>query len=58
MKKILVVFLMVCSLVMITACKPKEYTVTLKLEDGTIFDTLTVEEGSSLTLDNPMNTIL
>ena len=30
MKKIIVMLLMICSVFMITGCKPKEYTVTLK----------------------------
>ena len=53
MKKIFVLFLMVCSLIMITACKPKEYTVTLKFEDGAVFETITVKNGESTTLNTP-----
>ena len=53
MKKLFVLFLIIASLLMITSCKPKEYTVTLKFEDGTVFDTLTVEKGSSVILENP-----
>lgn len=53
MKKIFVLFLMVCSLIMITACKPKEYTVTLKFEDGAVFETITVKKGESTTLNTP-----
>ena len=47
MKKIIVMLLMICSVFMITGCKPKEYTVTLKLEDGTVFEELVVEEKVS-----------
>lgn len=53
MKKLIVILVMICSLVMITACKAKEFTVTLKFEDGTVFETLTVEEGKSTTLNTP-----
>ena len=53
MKKLLVLFLMVCSLVIVTACTPKQYTVTLKFEDGAVFETITVEEGISTTLNTP-----
>lgn len=53
MKKLMVILVMICSLVMITACKAKEFTVTLKFEDGTVFETLTVEEGKSTTLNIP-----
>ena len=53
MKKLLVLFLMISSLLMITSCKPKEYTVTLKFEDGTVYETMIVEEGASVTLENP-----
>ena len=45
--------LMICSVFMITGCKPKEYTVTLKFEDGAVFETITVEEGISTTLNTP-----
>ena len=48
MKKIIVMLLMICSVFMITGCKPKEYTVTLKFEDGTIFEELVVEEKVSV----------
>ncbi len=53
MKKLLVIFIMVCSLLMITACKSKEYTVTLKFEDGAVFETITVKKGESTTLNTP-----
>ena len=53
MKKLFVLFLMISSLLMITSCKPKEYTVTLKFEDGSVYETLTVEKGASVTLENP-----
>lgn len=53
MKKIIVMLLMICSVFMITGCKPKEYTVTLKFEDGTVFEELVVEEKVSVTLNSP-----
>ena len=53
MKKLFVLFLMIASLLMITSCKPKEYTVTLKFEDGSVYETLIVEKGASVTLENP-----
>lgn len=53
MKKIVVLFLIVCSFFMITSCKSKEYTVTLKFDDGTVFETLTVKEDVPTTLNNP-----
>lgn len=53
MKKILVLFLMVCSLFMIASCKAKECTITLKLEDGTVFETVVVEKEKAVTFNNP-----
>ena len=53
MKKLLVLFLMVCSLVIVTACTPKQYTVTLKFEDGTVFEEIVVEKEVSVELNVP-----
>ncbi len=53
MKKIIVLFLMICSVFMMTACKAKEYTVTLKLEDGTVFEEIVVEKEVSVELNVP-----
>ncbi|MBE6130668.1 MAG: hypothetical protein E7183_03025 [Erysipelotrichaceae bacterium] len=53
MKKLFVLFLMITSLLMITSCKPKEYTITLKFEDGTVFETLVVEKETSVNLNTP-----
>ena len=53
MKRLIVLFLMIASLLIVTSCKPKEYTVTLMYEDGTVYETLIVEEGVSVELNSP-----
>lgn len=53
MKKILVLFLMVCSFFMIASCKAKECTITLKLEDDTVFETVVVEKDKTVSFNSP-----
>lgn len=53
MKKIILVLVMFCSIILITGCKPKEYTVTLKYEDGTIFKEVIVEKKATINLETP-----
>lgn len=51
-KKLSYVLITILMLLLVVSCgKAKEFTVNLKYEDGSIYKTVTVEEGKSITLD-------
>ena len=52
MKKLSILLVFLSLLICLVSCKPKEYTVTLKV-DGEIYETCVVKEEEKLTLPTP-----